>query len=394
MTSLKKQLSILCALTLLWSFVVINIFTTDKKQMIETVQAAEVSAPSGGVARTFVVTAYYSPLPNQQRYLTGDYALEKRLNGNGTNAADGTPVYAGMLAAPQSYAFGTQIYLPGLGLGTVHDRGGAIVPAGQRGYWHDRVDVWMGHGDEGLTRALQWGKRTVHGRIYAFGGHKPTMEFDGEPTAPSYIAARIPQRSESLKHGSRGENVRKLQANLVELGYVHAPPTGFYGDLTKAGILAFQLAHNVINTKSQAGAGVYGPRTQAAMTKALKELAAQREAMTAHLTKFLPAGLGRGDRGDQVMNLQKQLAKLGYLDAKPNGHFGPRTERAVRDFQLNQDVIAKSDERGAGYFGPKTQAAMLDILYHRQQVLAQKDQSQRVLSGDINPSAGRVAFGQ
>jgi hypothetical protein len=28
----------------------------------------------------FVVTAYYSPLPNQEYYLTGDYESEKRLN--------------------------------------------------------------------------------------------------------------------------------------------------------------------------------------------------------------------------------------------------------------------------------------------------------------------------
>jgi hypothetical protein len=28
----------------------------------------------------FVVTAYYSPLPDQDKYLTGDYESEKRLN--------------------------------------------------------------------------------------------------------------------------------------------------------------------------------------------------------------------------------------------------------------------------------------------------------------------------
>jgi len=28
----------------------------------------------------FVVTAYYSPLPGQEYYLTGDYESEKRLN--------------------------------------------------------------------------------------------------------------------------------------------------------------------------------------------------------------------------------------------------------------------------------------------------------------------------
>lgn len=47
----------------------------------------------------------------------------------------------------------------------MHDRGGAIVPAGERGYNYDRIDVWMGYGDEGLKRALWWGKRTISGYI-------------------------------------------------------------------------------------------------------------------------------------------------------------------------------------------------------------------------------------
>jgi len=32
-----------------------------------------------------------------------------------------------MVAAPKSYAFGTVIVIPGLGVGEVKDRGGAIV---------------------------------------------------------------------------------------------------------------------------------------------------------------------------------------------------------------------------------------------------------------------------
>jgi 3D (Asp-Asp-Asp) domain-containing protein len=76
---------------------------------------------------SLVATAYYSPLPGQQYYLRGDYAREKVLNGNGTHGASGRPVFEGMLAAPKDYAFGTRIYIEGLGVGSVEDRGGAIV---------------------------------------------------------------------------------------------------------------------------------------------------------------------------------------------------------------------------------------------------------------------------
>lgn len=65
---------------------------------------------------SFVSTAYYSPLEGQRAYVTGNLTAEKRLNGNGTNGADGTEVLFGMLAAPRTYPFGTKIYIPGLGL--------------------------------------------------------------------------------------------------------------------------------------------------------------------------------------------------------------------------------------------------------------------------------------
>ncbi len=53
-----------------------------------------------------------------------------------------------MIAAPKTYDFGTQIFFEGLGLGRVEDRGGAIVEAFVRGQAHDRIDIWVGSGDE------------------------------------------------------------------------------------------------------------------------------------------------------------------------------------------------------------------------------------------------------
>lgn len=69
------------------------------------VSLGDVSADGGDEYRTFVVTAYYSPLPDQARYLRGSYEADIRLNGNGTHGASGKPVYVGMLAAPKHYEF-------------------------------------------------------------------------------------------------------------------------------------------------------------------------------------------------------------------------------------------------------------------------------------------------
>lgn len=125
------------------------------------------AAEEVGTKKEFIITAYYSPLPNQNFYLKGNYDAEKVLNGNGTNGASGKPVFTGMLAAPKTYAFGTKIVFEGLGAGIVEDRGGAIVTAGERGQVYDRIDIWMGQGESGLRRALIWGRRKVTGTLVA-----------------------------------------------------------------------------------------------------------------------------------------------------------------------------------------------------------------------------------
>ena len=53
--------------------------------------------------KKFKISAYYSPLPCQNKYATGSYQGDIRLNGSGVNSADGTPVYPGMIAAPKTY---------------------------------------------------------------------------------------------------------------------------------------------------------------------------------------------------------------------------------------------------------------------------------------------------
>lgn len=109
----------------------------------------------------FVVTAYYSPLPNQKHYLTWDYESEKKLNGQGLYWASWKSVFSWMIAAPKNYKFWTKIYLEWLGIWEVSDRWWAIVNSWNRWYSYDRLDIWVWYWDEWLQRALYWGKRTV-----------------------------------------------------------------------------------------------------------------------------------------------------------------------------------------------------------------------------------------
>lgn len=122
--------------------------------------------------QTFRVTSYYSPKPEQRYYFQGDFEAETTLNGKGTHGASGAPVFNGMIAAPKSYAFGTQVIFPGFGIGQVEDRGGAIVQKGEKGEVYDRIDIWLGEGEEGLKRAISFGVGYMEGYVCPEGTSK------------------------------------------------------------------------------------------------------------------------------------------------------------------------------------------------------------------------------
>lgn len=121
--------------------------------------------PVRSTSQRIRTTAYYSPAPDQAAYATGTVEGDLALNGQGVRTADGTAPRHGVLAAPADYPFGTRMHLDGFGLGTVHDRGGKIVRHGNV----DRVDVWMGHGEQGLHRARDWGIRDQIATVFVDG---------------------------------------------------------------------------------------------------------------------------------------------------------------------------------------------------------------------------------
>ncbi|MEA3304384.1 MAG: 3D domain-containing protein [Patescibacteria group bacterium] len=88
--------------------------------------STEVIEDSLIIEDNYLLTAYYSPLSDQSKYFRGSFEADKRLNGQGTHAADGTPVYFGMIAASPDIPYGSKVYIPGIGLCTAHDRGSAI----------------------------------------------------------------------------------------------------------------------------------------------------------------------------------------------------------------------------------------------------------------------------
>ncbi len=100
-----------------------------------------------------------------------------------------------------------------------------------------------------------------------------------------------------MRHGDSGARVRELRQRLEVLGYRSADPIDVYGDATTALVEAgWQLGDRLL-----------------------------------FLTR--PA-----QRGDDVADLQVQLAQIGFNPGRIDGIFGRATEAALRDFQQHRGL--------------------------------------------------------
>ena len=316
-------------------------------------------------ARTFTITGYYSPLPDQAYFLTGSYESEIRLNGNGTHGADGTPVYPGMIAAPSSYAFGTKVCIPGFGCGTVHDRGGAIVTQGQRDLArHDRLDLWMGYGMEGMTRALAWGVQHVDCEMSPAGTELADSVNFSVPLPLTQILNLSPSIAfhQDLFLGKEGDAVEELQIALRRLNLYTGEITALYDEQTEQAVLDFQIKFFVLHSADDRGAGRFGPQTRAKLTSELAKIDTQKKIQELWESFEFEAGLSRGHRSPEVVKLQQVLVQRELLNVSPTGFFGPLTEKALIAFQLEEGIITSKFDAGAGRVGEMTQTRLNEIL--------------------------------
>ena len=357
---------------------------------------------------TFTITAYYSPIEGQKRYIKGSLEADKKLNGNGTHGADGTPVFAGMIAAPKSIPFGTKMLIPGIGTVAVHDRGGAIVPAGERGQKFNRLDVWMGSGDEGLNRALRWGRRNVKVMVY---GIDDNIEEDIDLSSIS--SADLPGHSAAVTsvdnpadygYGDQDPEITTLKQNLQKLGYFKGTINETFDQDFYNAVLKFQLDYEIVDSNSDFGAGFFGPQTRKILNKAINGLSpssnhqnnlvpvAKAAPTDANANKILLAGNGisfldrdlqLGDSGQAVLELQTELKKLNLFGIEPTGYYGEVTAHAVFKFQQSRGLLVDESSIGAGTAGPSTRQELAAILNSRvdtRRIIAENTEKDKLLA--------------
>ena len=131
----------------------------------------------------------------------------------------------------------------------------------------------------------------------------------------------------TLKQGSNGESVKKLQKRLIELGYLTGSADGDYGRATTDAVKAFQ---------KQAGLtadGIAGASTQKAVYSSdAKSKKTEADEIEDQLDS-IKSTLSMGSSGSEVTSLQKRLITLNYMSGSADGSFGAKTRDAVMLFQ-------------------------------------------------------------
>ena len=184
--------------------------------------------------------------------------------------------------------------------------------------------------------------------------------------------------SSTLSIGSRGEEVRKLQQALIDLGYLKGKADGIFGNQTYKAVVSFQHAKKLTEdglagkktqallyeaasaksseasagTQASASAAASSSSSSAASSSAAASSAASSSASSGNLFGGNYATLRLNDRNDRVKVMQQALIRLNYLSGKADGIFGRKTLDAVVAFQQANKLSAD------GLAGKKTLKAL------------------------------------
>jgi len=172
-----------------------------------------------------------------------------------------------------------------------------------------------------------------------------------QPQAAAPAAPAAAAGNSTLRKGSRGPAVRKLQ---LDLGV--QPADGVFGPATEAAVKDFQQRMMPGETAD----GIVGPKTNTA----IQQSAAIDTGDNPEIEKSDPnsqfaalSGFATSRRGgiannpsqvDAIKELQAELKRRGLLDGEVDGKYGPQTRAAVRAFQEQNDLYVDGDA------GPRT----------------------------------------
>lgn len=159
------------------------------------------------------------------------------------------------------------------------------------------------------------------------------LDLDGIVGAATWQAIMDPEaKYYAVENGDRGDDIKRIQHRLYELGYLAAADlvTGNFGDKTEDAVRQLQQI-NGIDVDGKVG---------------------RQTTNLLYSDEVKPNMLVYGDKSEVVEAAQKQLKALGYLTTEPDGAYGQDTAIALKQFQSRNDLVVD------GYLGPSTRAAL------------------------------------
>ncbi len=225
------------------------------------------------------------------------------------------------------------------------DKGTAVADLQKKlnglGYACGSADGIFGRATEAAIRSFQ----SAQGLSADGVAGAQTLKRLEEATPQSTVQQTVTSPSSAtLKLGSTGADVQKLQQRLNELGYDCGSADGIYGSGTKAMVLRFQQQNSLTAD------GIAGSATQAKLYSD-SACAIKSEVSTvssdAGSTSLGQQTLQQGMSGSAVRLLQQRLNELGFSNGI-DGIFGSGTRRTLISYQLTRGLEAD------GVAGPTT----------------------------------------
>ncbi|MDP2650121.1 MAG: peptidoglycan-binding protein [bacterium] len=160
----------------------------------------------------------------------------------------------------------------------------------------------------------------------------------------------------TLKTGSEGTDVTKLQEILVAKGFLTMPQGvayGYFGQMTRKALAAYQGSIGL------SAVGELGPQTRASLNASAVVSATpaptKTQAMNTSSASIFTRTLVVGSEGTDVAKLQEILVAKGFLTMPQGvayGYFGGATKAAVTAYQTSLGL------EGVGIVGPQTRSKL------------------------------------
>lgn len=144
------------------------------------------------------------------------------------------------------------------------------------------------------------------------------------------------ETAQTLRFGHQGKSVRRLQRTLKASGTYNDNIDGIYGANTQAAVEHYQRNHDLFID------GIAGKHTLTTLYSSKPNTTGSADSRPSSTY------LDFGDRGKTVHKVQKKLKTLGFYSYQVDGIFGPRTESAVKHYQMANGLQVD------GIVGPQT----------------------------------------